>query len=262
MAHAPFDKAWDNAKTEFQKITGKHKPKEPKNITNAFGKHTGLSGSLKKCEESYQACEKTDNVKEAKKGQKLALEFAGHLKEYTAAKDQYMNTLDATIHKEVDAREKGPKEDYERALKYLRKELVSLEANIKAAVVSYTQKFDAAAKNLSITEKMIANYETNMKGCLARAMAGVAKVKATRSAAAYNALFPTTARDISMQLVFAEKMDGLRFVVDPGQLKASLAPWIGNHSIPTNSSPEQVDVAIRQFNEVLKNVTTHCLPIR
>lgn len=255
MAHTAYDQQWEKAKREFEALTGKHKPKESKGIFNAFGSHTGLSGALKKCEKALTACD-TTNSTDAKEGKKVVAAFQAASKDFSKAKKSYVDVLQKAIYAEFDKREeKDFKTNYEKALKFLVKELGGLEASIESAVAMYTQKFDEAAKDLSVEQKMLKNWEKNINGALARAAAGVAKVKAKPTAETYNELFPTLARDITMQLVFARKIDGL--VADPDFFKKKLDPWANQSN---NGEPVKVpqDATAKQILDYMKEFSAAC----
>lgn len=258
MAHTPYDKQWDEVKKEFEAITGKHKPKESKGIFNAFGKHTGLSGSLKSCEAAYQLCDRTSS-EDAKAGQAAVKNYAAALKDFSKAKKSYVAVLEKAIYDEfVKREEKDAKSAYERALKFLVKELDALESSIDASVGMYVTKFDKAVKDLSTADKMLKNWEKNINGALARAAAGVAKVKTKPTPETYNELFPTLARDITMQLVFARKIDNLK--AEPDFFKKKLDPWANQSGtglpvkVPTDYTAKQIIDLIKEFSSVCKGV--------
>ncbi|PGH57819.1 hypothetical protein CRT60_07515 [Azospirillum palustre] len=258
MAHTPYDQQWDKAKKEFEALTGKHKPKESKGIFNAFGSHTGLSGSLKKCEKALTACD-TVNSTDVKEGKKVVAAFLAASKDFSKAKKGYLEVLQKEIYAEFDKRtEKDFKTNYEKALKFLVKELAALEATIESAVGMYTQKFNEAEKDLSVEQKMLKNWEKNINGALARAAAGVAKVKAKPTAETYNELFPTLARDITMQLVFARKIEGL--LADPDFFKKKLDPWANQSNanepvkVPADATPKVILDHMKEFSAACKGV--------
>lgn len=258
MAHTPFDQEWTSAKAEFEKITGVKKPKESKGILNAFGSHTGLSGALKKCEAGYQLCNNTVDTKVAE-GKKAAKAFAATAKAFKAAEKSYLAVLKKAVDDEFAKRpDPKTKSTYERGLKFLQKELDALDKTIEASVASNIQKFDKAAQSLSVKEKMLQNWNKNIAGALARAAAQAAKVKANPTPTAYNALFPTAARDITMQLVFARDIPGLKG--DPDIFLKKLAPWANQNStgvpvkVPDDYTPKQITDLIAQFTAEVKKV--------
>ena len=258
MAHIPFDQRWDKVKKEFEAITGKHKPRESKGIFNAFGSHTGLSKALKSCEAAYRLCDTTSDT-DAKAGQEAARVYAAVSKEFAKARKSYQAVLEKAVAAEFAKREeKDAKSAYERALKFLAKELSSLEATIDASVGMYAMKFDKAAKDLSTTEKMLRNWEKNINGALARAAAGVAKVRAKPTPDTYNDLFPTLARDITMQLVIARQINGLR--AEPDFYRKKLDPWANQSGaglpvkVPADYTARQITDLIKEFATVCKGV--------
>ncbi|MBV8651356.1 MAG: hypothetical protein JO255_07800 [Alphaproteobacteria bacterium] len=251
MAHMVYDQEWQAAKTEFEKITGVKKPKESKGVFNAFGAHTGLSGSLKKCEAAYQAAFEVSDLK-PKEGAKAVKDFASAAAAYHSAKTSYMTVLEKALAEEFKNRPNPQtKSVYERGLKFLKKELDAIEATMAAEIKALTQKFDAGSKDLSIKQKQLANWEQNINGAIKRAIAGAAKVKANPTPAAYNALFPTAARDITMQLVLARNIEDLR--ADPDPIHAKLAPWANQNSttppttVPQTATAQQITALIAAF---------------
>lgn len=258
MAHTPYDQRWDKVKKEFEAMTGKHKPKESKGIFNAFGSYTGLSKSLRSCETAYDLCD-TTNGDDSKAGASAVKSYAGALKDFSKAKKSYVAVLEKAIYDEfVKREEKDAKSAYERALKFMMKELDALEATISASVAMYTTKFDKASKDQSTAEKMLKNWEKNINGALARAAAGVAKVKAKPTPETYNELFPTLARDITMQLVFARKIDDLK--AEPDFFKKKLDPWANQSGtglpvkVPGDYTAKQIIDLIKEFSSVCKGV--------
>ena len=61
MANKFTDK-WLKAKAEYEALTGKKKPKESKGLFNAFGSHTGLSGSLLKVDAALNAAQEAQSL--------------------------------------------------------------------------------------------------------------------------------------------------------------------------------------------------------
>lgn len=257
MPRTPYDQEWLTAKKEFENITKKKKPKDSKGLLNAFGSHTGLSGSLAKSEAAYQLCKRTvfDDVKG---GQKAAKAFGSAFKNYQKAKKSYMKVLEKAIYDEFrKTREADFKSTYERALKFLKKELNALESTMDAAVASYVQKFDQASQNLSIQEKSLKNWEKNMKGALMRAAAAAQKVKINPTPDVYNSVFPDAARDITMQLVHARNIDSVK--QDPDIFNKRLAPWASRGgglpaTVPGDYTPQQVTKLIKDFTKEIKQV--------
>jgi hypothetical protein len=219
MAHTPYDTEWLNAKSAFEAATDKSKPREKtglnliKGIMTAFGNHSGLSQSLKACEKAHADCEKAD--KYAKDGQQKVKTFSTAAETYSKAMKNYLTVLDKEITKQAKTEWKS---EYEKALKFLRKELIAIEGNINEAIGQFKvkfEKFDKNAPDVSVDEKIIATWKKKIEAALSRAAAGVAKIKMTPNAKTYNALFPAIAQDITVQLsIAASQIDGVKLPAD------------------------------------------------
>jgi len=217
---------WDNAKKTFEQMTGKKKPKESKGIFNAFGSYTGMSGALEKFDKAESGAGKTNTEKtsDLKAGNKLVDEMETQLGNFKKASASYSSVLGKEIGKEINQRTEGDiKTAFERALKYLNKELDAVQETGESRVGAMRQRFNTAEKDLSVKEKMLLNWQNNVKAALARAAAAAGKVKASPTVETYNSIFPKAARDVTMQLVFAKDLDG--FLMDPKDILQSMGPW-------------------------------------
>lgn len=249
---------WEEAKSVFEETTGKKKPKESKGISNAFGAYTGLSGSLEKFDAANDAALKTGTVKPAdlKAGRKLVAEMDTQLKSFVKAKTSYTTVLKKTIDTEIDKRSEAEvKSTYERALKFLVKTLDAVGETATSRLGAARQRFDEAEKDLTIKEKMVLNWEKNIKATIARAAAAAGKVKMSPTAETYNGIFPKAARDVTMQLVFAKSLTG--FLIDPDDVLQAMNPWAsqaGNPpaSLPQDASKEDVVRNLAGFIKELK----------
>ena len=249
---------WDNAKKTFEQMTGKKKPKESKGIFNAFGAYTGLSGSLEKFDKAEDAAGKTreQTRSELKAGNKLVDDMESQLASFKRAAASYSAVLTKSISKDIEQRtEADIKTAYERALKYLNKELDSVEKTGESRVAAMRQRFDVAEKDLSVKEKLLLNWQNNVKAALARATAAAGKVKASPTVATYNSIFPKAARDVTMQLVLAKDLDG--FLMDPASIVRSMGPWgrqDGNEpaSLPQDATQQDVVRNLVGFVKELK----------
>ncbi|SFR83260.1 hypothetical protein [Sphingomonas jatrophae] len=255
---ATLSAMWKDAKKSFESITGKSKPKESKGLANAFGSHTGLSGSLEKFDKLDAASVATDNRSPADcaKGQKIVKEMQSTLASFAKASTAYSGVLSKTIAGEIDKRtELEAKTTYERALKMLTKSLTAIEDTAEARIKAAQQRFDAAEKDLGMKQKMLNNWKKNMTGAVARGIAGAAKVKAKPTVEVYNSIFPTAARDITMQLVFAKDIDGL--LADPTPILKSMNPWASQSGgaparLPTTATEADVKKYLAGFIAELK----------
>ena len=71
-------------------------------------------------------------------------------------------------------------------MKYLKKELDALDATIEQNLASAKQEFDAEMREKSITVKILGTWDKNMKACLAKAAAAIAKLKTATAKAAHS----------------------------------------------------------------------------
>ena len=121
---------------------------------------------------------------------------------------------------------------------------------------TFRQRFNAAEKDLSVTAKVVRTWGTTFKAVLARGTAAAAKVKMNPTVAAYNSIFPTAARDITMQLVIAKKLEGLP--ADPDVVLRAMNPWASQAGtppalLPNDTSPREVAQSLAGFIRELKN---------
>lgn len=226
MANEALAVRWNKAKKTFEEMTGKSKPKESKGIFNAFGSYTGLSGALEKFDKAWDHSETTSTMPEVdlKAGNKYVDEMEVALASFRKASASYQQVLGKTITQQIDKRsEPDVKTAYERALKYLSKELAAIEEFGAAQAAFHRQQFDKAGRALSANEKYLRTWQTNMKSALAKAAAAAAKVKVSPTVQTYNSIFPDAARDITMQLGVARQLNG--FLVDPAVIQKTMAPW-------------------------------------
>lgn len=254
-----FAANWDKAKKEFEAATGKKKPKESKGIFNAFGAHTGLSGSLKATdkgiddvEKAISACKSDADIQASKPIAKLLDELAKEAKKFATAKTGYVSVLEKEMGKEFAARpDKDTKSLYEKCLKSLKKELDAIEATVQSRVSGFKIRVEQAG---SITQQMQANFEKNWSAVIARAKAAVGKIKADPTPKTWNTVFPKAARDVTMQLGIAKTMGGWQ--ADPDGFARPLMPFANQKGeVPSVLPPDTAADAVLTH---LKTFTTGC----
>lgn len=248
---------WLAAKKSFETITGTKKPKETAGIVAAFTNHTGLSGSLKEVKAAYDKVFLISDL-EVKDGLKAMKEFKSAEKSFNGAKKTYLTILDKEI-KDVIRNKPDPniKSTYEKALKFLRKELDALESTTAAQIASFEQKFDVASKNLSQAQKQLNNWSVNVNAACKRGIAAAAKIKADPTPATWNASFPTAARDITMQLVHARKLSDL--AADPDTLAAPLLGYANQGgglpaTVPLTHTAKEILPLLKTYINAVKKV--------
>lgn len=229
---------WEASKTMFFDMTQKKKPKE--NLGKFLKtSHTGLSKSL---EEYDKAAAAYDIAKTDLNNKKITLEAALKVLKtlndkhaaYKKAMTTYIQTLNAEILKETQ-KEADVKSVWERGLKFLKKELEMFDANMDQYCAQAEQNIDDKRKVLSMEDKQVDIWQSNMQAALKKGLAAVAKIKAlaaaaktpelvTKVIAEYNNSIPgKSGRDICMQLVIAERVNGLRGT--PDKIKQQMLPW-------------------------------------
>jgi hypothetical protein len=254
MALVAYDQRWEKLRKDFEAASGKHRPKDAKGIATALGNHSGVSKALKACSAAHETCERTSGA-DVKAAEKAVKDFAAALKDFSKAKTGYLAGLGKAFDQEFAAcPAKDAKSAVERLLKLLTKELDSLESSVTGAVGTYARTFDEAAQAAAADEKLIKSWEKAIEATLARAAAGVAKVRAKPTPETYNELFPALARDISAQLDAARKIRGLK--AEPDFFKKRLAPWAASvDGLPVKVPP---DYTAKQIIDLLKDFAAIC----
>jgi hypothetical protein len=237
---AALAKRWAAAKKSFEAMTHQKKPKEK--LAGFFkSSHTGLSGSIDGYDKAFDAAEK---AKTDLFNKKITLEAAlkalnaAKAKEaaFVTAKGTYLKTLATEIKKETD-KEADVKSVWERGLKFLQKELESYEAIMDQACAQVALSLDDSKKDLDTAGKQVALWKQNMVSAIKKGQAAAAKFKTLAASLAkappdkvkaavkeYNTGIPGGAgRDICMQLVIAERVDGLRG--QPDKIKQQMIVW-------------------------------------
>ncbi len=249
---------WDKAKKDFEKMTGKSKPKPKGKIASAFN-HTGVSGAFKKCDKLIDAIE--GEVKDMKKKAKYIK--AGKKYIPTVAKDAkaYMATLDKATKDEIS--DKGDKTTYAKALKFLKTRLDSLELLFEQTI----DKHEIALDNtMSGTEKAAKMVHKALKSTIANAAAGLKKIKADPTVERYNEIFNTSdniARKVQVQLVMAASgqkkgliPSGTKMRVDPRFVADKLTPWQAENRPDTYAQPDwdktKIMSQVAEFTKLLK----------
>lgn len=193
MADTIFLQEWEKAKLEFEKITGKSKPKPNGKIAKAFN-HSGLTGDLKTADKLMAALRKKQDKGNIDAGLK-------HIPSLKKSGDAYLKVLDDAVKDELaDA---GEKTTYSKALKYLRSTLDALVKTYENLVISYQIALD---KEANAHEKAARMVHTALKSTLAQAVAAAKEIKVKPNAETYNKVFNKSdnpARKVQVQLVAA-----------------------------------------------------------
>jgi molecular chaperone GrpE (heat shock protein) len=252
-------KTWDAAKKEFEKITGKSKPKPKGKIESAFN-HTGLSKAIDVCDNHIAAIEK--EYKDLTKKNKLIAAGKTHIKTIQAAATGYMKVLDDATKDEV-ADNAGAKTVYSKALKYLRAQLDSIEKAYEAKIANYEI---AANTTDTASVKAVKMVHKSLMSTVAIAATGVKKIKAKPTVATFNEVFNTSdnvARKVQVQLIAADNghkknllPEAARRRVDPRYVADLMTPWQaggkGNAVADPNWTEKQVIDATAEFTKLLK----------
>jgi hypothetical protein len=266
-----LESRWKTTKTNFETMTGKHKPKEKLAGVAKTG-HTGLSKSLKEAEAAAKAVSiavsdmNGQKIKPEKAKAKL-VEYENCHKTFQKSSKTYLDLLASEIQKEKDL-ENDAKSIWERGLKMLQKELMAYDSIFIADIAKEKQNFADDLKTKTTEEKIILLFKTNMKKALDNASAWAAKGKALGAAIegkdaatvkkildSYNdQIVQKAGRDVGMQLELARKVNGLR--ATPDAAIASLGGWGDQktHKLPNNATPADLRAKVAEFNTAIKAV--------
>ncbi|MFL7901829.1 hypothetical protein ACJ41P_11885 [Azospirillum argentinense] len=247
MAHVPYEQRWAAARKRFEAATAKHRPKDAKAVAAALNGDAALVKALK----AGDAVHRAGTV-----GDEAAKDLAAAGKDAVKARKAYLAALDKALDEDAASRgDKAAAAACERAMKALAKDLFDLEADIGADADRFKAQAAQAEKDAASSERAQKRWEVNINGALARAAAGVAKVRAKPTPDTYNELFPALARDLATQLAAAKALDGLR--ADPDFYRRKLAPWAGQGG---DGPPMRVppDYTARQITDLIKEFATVC----
>jgi hypothetical protein len=165
--------------------------------------------------------------------------------------------------------EKDEKSLWQRGLKYLKKELESLDSVIAKHAASVAQELDSSKSTLSTEQRGVELWSESMTTALKKGLAAAAKLKLLAAAAkaaaakdptaigklvqAYNDALPGAAgRDIVMQLVNGAKVQGL--TCTPDKAKQQMDPWNtkNTHKLLPTASADDVMAKVKLFNGDVK----------
>ncbi|CAO3378005.1 hypothetical protein [Azospirillum argentinense] len=255
MAHVPYEQRWAAARKRFEAATAKHRPKDAKAVAAALNGDAALVKALKSGDAVHRAGATGDGA-----GDEAAKALVAAGKDAVKARKAYLATLAKALDEALnqDAASRGDKAAAaacERAMKALAKDAAELEAAIGVDADRFKVQAVQAEKDAASAERAQKRWEANINGALARAAAGVAKVRAKPTPETYNELFPALARDLATQLAAAKALDGLR--ADPDFYRRKLAPWAGQGG---DGPPMQVppDYTARQITDLIKEFATVC----
>jgi hypothetical protein len=258
---------WETAKTEFTAITNQDKPREK--LAGAIKTtHTGLSKSLKECDtaadDAKKAQEKIGKRQTSPdKAQKKLTTYKDKHKQFQTAVRNYLTVLNGAITEEQGLK-KNQKSPWERGLKYLKKQLESLDFIIARHVASVAQDLDGTTRNLSAADKQAELWSESMNSAIKAGLAAAAKVKMLAAGAgktitpgdvvkAYNGALPGVAgKDIVTELKNGAKVQGL--TPTPDQSKRRMEPWSDNttHKLPNTASAADVMKKVKDFTGGVK----------
>lgn len=251
MAHVPYEQRWAAARKRFEAATAKHRPKDAKTVAAALNGDSAVLKALK----SGDAVHRNPGA-----GDDAAKDLAAAAKDFAKARKAYLAALDKALGEMLDKDgatrgDKAAAAACDRAMKAFAKELSDLEGAVGEDSDRLKAQAAQAGKDAASAEKAQKRWEANINGALARAAAGVAKVRAKPTPDTYNELFPALARDLAAQLAAAKALDGLR--ADPDFYRRKLAPWAGQGG---DGPPMRVppDYTARQITDLIKEFATVC----
>ncbi|MDQ2106018.1 hypothetical protein [Azospirillum isscasi] len=247
MAHVPYEQRWAAARKRFEAATAKHRPKDAKAVATALNGDAAVVKALKAGDAVHR---------NPGDGDAAAKGLAAAAKEVAKARKAYLAALDKALDEDTASRgDKAAAAAFDRAMKPFVKDLSTLEEAIGADADRFAAQAAQAEKDAASAERAQKRWEAAINGALARAAAGVAKVRAKPTPDTYNDLFPALARDLAAQLAAAKALDGLR--ADPDFYRRKLAPWAGQGG---DGPPMRVppDYTARQITDLIKEFATVC----
>ena len=264
MAQTKYADEWEKAKTEFESITGKSKPKPNGLIAKAFN-FTGLSGDLETCEKLCAEIEA--EVKDQVKKGKLIEKGKKHIPVVKKSTSSYLNLLEKATKDEL-ADNAGAKTLYSKGLKMLKTKLDALEKGYEAKIDAY----EVANSTGTGSEKASKMVHKSLIATVAIAAAAVKKVKAVPTVATFDEVFNTSdnvARKVQVQLVQADIAhkksllpEGARKTVDPRHVADMLTPWQAGGKGEAVADPAwtapQVLAKLGEFSKILKLAAVYC----
>lgn len=260
-----FAADWEKAKTEFEKITGKSKPKPNGLIAKAFN-HSGLSGDLKTCDKLIADIEA--EIKDLAKKNKLIAAGKKHVPVIEKSASSYLKVLEEATKDEV-ADNAGEKTTYAKGLKFLRTSLDALEKAYEAKISGFEIAADQTTSGFVKATKMV---HKSLISTIAIATAGAKKIKASPTPATFDEIFNTSdnvARKVQVQLVQADNAhkkgllpEAARKRVDPRYIADMLTPWQaggkGEAVADPGWGPQEVLVKLGEFVKILKLAGAYC----
>ena len=256
---------WDDAKKEFENLTGKSKPKPNGLIAKAFNK-TDVSKELKVCDTHIVAIVK--EVKDLIKKGKLIAAGKKQVTSIKSAADSYMKVLEDATKDEV-ADNAGAKTIYAKALKALRTKLDALEKSYEAKISGYEIAMDTTTTGF---EKATAMVQKSLISTIAIAAAAANRIKTNPTPAIFDEVFKTSdnvARKVQVQLVQAAAATKKGLIpesasrrIDPRYVADLLTPWQaggkGEAMADANWNATQVLAKLGEFTKLLKLARAFC----
>lgn len=256
---------WDDAKKEFESLTGKSKPKPNGLIAKAFNK-TDVTKELVACDTYVAAIEK--EVKDLVKKAKLIEAGKKHITSISSSAKSYMKVLEDATKDEI-ADNAGAKTVYAKALKALRTKLDALEKAYEAKINAYEVSNDSTKTGF---EKATAMVQKSLISTIAIAAAAANRIKTNPTPAVFDEVFKTSdnvARKVQVQLVQAAAATKKGLIpesasrrVDPRHVADLLTPWQAGGkgeamADPTWTAP-QVLAKLGEFTKLLKLARAYC----
>jgi hypothetical protein len=250
---------WEKAKTDFEAMTGKSKPKPNGLLAKAFN-HTGLSGSFKDADKLLDDIDA--EKKDAKKRAALIAKAEKHAATIKKDVASYTKLLTDAITAEKNDNA-GEKTLYAKGLKFLKTQLDALEKHYNATVANWKIAEDTS---MGVADKAVAMVKKSLASTVANAAAGLKKIKTSPTPATFNEIFNTSdniARKVQVQLIAAangHKKGALPSSatkrVDPRSVADDMTPWQaggkGEAIIADTATPQQVLAKMAEFARLLK----------
>lgn len=259
MAAKTLVDQWEDAKSEFERITGEKKKSKSKLAGSVFSK--GLTPSLKSLEKKLDALQ-VANDQPTKDAKSIAKAVAAARKEQEAAEktgEKYKASLKSDADDDI-ADNRGQKTELSKGLKYLVAEIDRLLAVARQKI----DTLEIANSGLAGKEQYYKMVVPSLVSATKVSIAAIKKVKADPTPATWKSLFyvtdpPGRKMHVQLQAAVRANQEGAfpNLSVDPAVLVERLDDWRG--SPPTYTGPQIHDDAppeeILDRLEVIRSTT-------
>lgn len=253
---------WNEAKAEFERITGVKKASKSSLAGGLFGK--GLTPTLKTMDKSMTALDKAVSKGEAKAIASAIKQAEKDLKTLQKVAKQYMSSLEKMVKDEV-ANHDGEKSTLSKGLKSLKAEVDKIAAVVEQKIDGFkiTQGDDSTEVKVG---KMLFKA---LKSATKVAIAAIKKIKSDPSVETWRALMnasdpPGRKMHVQIQTAVRELQAGRlpALKIDPSVLRDRLeiykTPTSEGNNVPDDATPAVVLRKLEDFRAATKLVVAYC----